>query len=369
MRRKLQNKTKVCSALGLAVLALTVTARPLTCSAQGLVNDGNAGQQEQGQAAATASKKQAKKSNKKPAKANTADPFAYDGSAPIDNSLVLDRVVSEGIERDFYIHVPQGYNRDNYVPVVIVYHGGFEVAARMDAITGFDGVSDRNGFLLVYPEALNKHWNDGRNVDGHDKYNDVQFTLDMIKHLERRWNIDPKRVYVCGLSNGGFFTQYLAMTIGDKIAACASVGATLPQIVVSTRRPVQPISMLYILGMADPLMPFGGGYLHYKTFRDRGGVLSAQQAAQFWVRANSCNPEPRTLDLPDYDPNDGTRVKYAQFSGGRQGSEVVVYGIEGGGHTWPGGTQFLSEKLVGKVCRDVNASELIWDFFRNHAQP
>lgn len=271
MRRKPQNRTRVCSTLGLAMLAFTSTVMaPLASSAQGLVNDGNAGQQGQGQAAAKP-QKPAKKSNKKPSKANTADPFAYDGSAPIDNSLVLDRVVSEGIERDFYIHVPQGYNRDNYVPVVIVYHGGFEVAARMDAITGFDGVSDRNGFLLVYPEALNKHWNDGRNVDGHDKYNDVQFTLDMIKHLERRWNIDPKRVYVCGLSNGGFFTQYLAMTIGDKIAACASVGATLPQIVVSTRRPVQPISMLYILGMADPLMPFGGGYLHYK--------LSATEAA------------------------------------------------------------------------------------------
>lgn len=262
--------------------------------------------------------------------------------------------------------MPRGYDYNRKMPLVICFHGGFGLGSRMDALTGLDAISDQNGFLLVYPQGINRHWNDGRNIDGHDRYNDVQFVSDMLEHLERRWNIDPSRVYITGVSNGGFFSQYLCLMLPGKFAGCASVGATLPDIVHSRGRPTKPVSMLYILGMSDPLVPFNGGPIHYQSFRDRGSVLSAKEATQYWVKANRCQPNPRTIDLPDVDPNDGTRVKYAQFSGGLQGTEVAVYGIEGGGHTWPGGRQYLPEGTVGKTSRDFSASQAIWDFFKNH---
>ena len=318
------------------------------------------------------------KPNQKKAKKNKVLKQPFDPSLvvgpngqalPPDNSLVREVVESEGLEREFFVHVPKGYNHLEKMPLVLCFHGGFGLGSRMDALTGMDAVSDQNGFLLVYPQAINRHWNDGRNIDGHDRYNDVQFVNDMVAHLERRWNVDTKRIYVTGASNGGFFSQYLCLMLPDKFAACASVAASLPDIVYNTRRSMKPISVLYILGMADPLVPFTGGPIHYKSFHDRGSVVSAKDATQYWVKANRCQPNPRVIDLPDVDPNDGTRVKYAQFSGGRQGSEVVVYGIEGGGHTWPGGYQYLPEGTVGKTCRDFSASQAIWDFFKVHTNP
>ncbi|MBP9094478.1 esterase [bacterium] len=288
---------------------------------------------------------------------------------PVDATLIRETVSSEGLEREFFVHVPKGYNHSQKMPLVMCFHGGFGLGSRMDALTGLDAISDQNGFLLVYPQGINRHWNDGRNIDGHDRYNDVQFVTDMIDHLERRWNIDKQRVYVTGVSNGGFFSQYLCIMLPNKFAGCASVGATLPDIVFHTRRPMKPVSVLYILGMSDPLVPFKGGPIHYKSFHDRGNVISAKEAAQYWVKANRCQPNPRVIDLPDVDPNDGTRVKYAQFSGGLQGTEVVVYGIEAGGHTWPGGLQYLPEGTVGKTCRDFSASQALWDFFKNHTSP
>ncbi len=303
----------------------------------------------------------------------SVDPSSSSGAsaqslAP-DNTLIEETVTSEGMDRQFYIHVPKGYDHSARLPLVICFHGGFALGARMDSLTGFETLSDQQGFLLVYPQGINRHWNDGRNIDGHDRYNDVQFFQDMLAHLERRWNIDPQRVYVAGISNGGFFAQYLSLLLPTKIAACASVAAPLPDIIHNTRKPLKPMSVIYFLGMSDPLVPFRGGPIHYKSFHDRGSVMSAADSTQFWVKGNRCNEAPRTLELPDLDPNDGTRVKYAQFSGGRGGSEVVVYGIEGGGHTWPGGRQYASEGTVGKTSRDINASEIIWEFFKNHSAP
>jgi len=315
-----------------------------------------------------------RKSNKKgKVSKKPVDPSSSSGpdgqALAADNTLIQESVTSEGMDREFYIHVPKGYDHNAKLPLVVCFHGGFGLGARMDELTGLDAVSDRNGFLLVYPQGINRHWNDGRNIDGHDRYNDLQFFEDMLAHLERRWNIDPQRVYVAGISNGGFFSQYLALLLPNKIAACASVAAPLPDIVYNTRKPMKPTSIIYFLGMSDPLVPFRGGPIHYKSFHDRGTVISAAETTQFWVKANKCNAVPRTIDLPDLDANDGTRVHYAQFTGGRGGSEVVVYGIEGGGHTWPGGKQYLGEGTVGKTCRDINASELIWEFFRNHTAP
>ncbi|MBU6454519.1 MAG: phospholipase [Cyanobacteria bacterium REEB67] len=287
-------------------------------------------------------------------------------TAPENAGLVKETIFSENLEREAYTHLPVGFVRGQRLPAVLVFHGGFNLANRMDTLTGFNEIADQNGFIVCYPQAFKHHWNDGRNIDGHDNYNDEAFAVECINHLIRKYNVDPTRVYACGISNGGFFAQYLALRRPDKVAAIASVAATLPQIIQSTKVPLHPISVLYILGMDDPLMPFDGGVLHYKTFRDKGTVLSAPLSAQYWVQGDHCNPQPTSLDLPDIDATDGCRVKYANFNGGRHGTEVGIFGISGGGHTWPGGLQYAPESQIGKTCRDINASKAIWDFFKNH---
>ena len=74
-------------------------------------------------------------------------------------------------------------------------------------------------------------------------------------------------------------------------------------------------------------------------------------------------------DVLDIDPEDGTRASVETFSGGKNGTEVVFYTVEGGGHAWPGGKQYLPVKVIGRVSRDFDATETIWEFFKNHPKP
>lgn len=302
----------------------------------------------------------------------------YGGAGPqaqadMPAGLIPVVIPADGVMREFFVHIPpilqESINAGQpppSLPMVMVFHGGLGLASRMDTMAGFDPIADREGFITVYPQAINRHWHDGRNIEGQDKYDDVAFVNAIIDYMQRRYRIDHQRVYACGISNGGFFCQYLALHMPDKLAAIASVAATLPSIVASARPALKPMSVLFILGMNDPLMPFKGGPLAFANFKDRGMVVSAADAAQFWVKANRGNKVPTSVDLPDTDPSDNCRVKVANFSGGLKGSEVLVYGIEGGGHTWPGAAEVLPKNLVGETCRDISASEVIWDFFKRH---
>jgi len=88
----------------------------------------------------------------------------------------------------------------------------------------------------------------------------------------------------------------------------------------------------------------------------------------FWVKANNCSTIPVVTVMPDIDPEDGTKVIRKEYSGGTDRSEVILYTIDGGGHTWPGGIQYLPAKIIGKTSRDIDATEVIWSFFKNHSR-
>jgi polyhydroxybutyrate depolymerase len=115
----------------------------------------------------------------------------------------------------------------------------------------------------------------------------------------------------------------------------------------------------------DRLVPWGGGDIRFgrKTF---GRALSVPETIKYWVNHNQCSSSPSISMEPDRDPKDGTRVRREAYNQCRESSEVVLYAIEGGGHTWPGGDQYLPQWIIGKTNRDIDANEVIWDFFRKH---
>lgn len=293
------------------------------------------------------------------------DPYSLD--------LMPVSIAADGMMRDFAVHLPPNLKQQaqagiqpQSVPLVLVFHDGFKLAQNMDEVTGFNAIADRENFAVVYPMGINGHWNDGRNIDGYAKFDDVSFVKHIIEYMQRRYHIDREHVYACGIGNGGFFSQYLALMLPGHFSAIASVAATLPENIYHSRQSIKPVSVFYILGMNDPLVPFRGGPIHFESYRDRGMVVPAPEAVQFWVKGNRGQSTPNSQDLPDTDPSDGCRVKAAVFGSGLKGSEVMVYGIEGGGHTWPGGINRYSPKTVGATCRDISASEAIWDFFKRH---
>ncbi len=235
-------------------------------------------------------------------------------------------------------------------------------------------MSDKEGFIVVYPDGIEKHWNDGRS-GGETGYrvhkeniDDVGFISTLIDYLIKELNIDPKRVYVTGMSNGAIMSYRLACELTEKIAAIAPVTGNMPQNIYPSCSPLRPISVLAINNVNDPLMPWAGKDITGPFgLKKLGKVLSASDTIRFWVTHNNCTSSPVIIEEPDRDPKDGTRVRKKVYGNGKDGTEVILYAIEGGGHTWPGGWQYLPERIVGKTTRDIDANEVIWDFFKKHS--
>lgn len=279
----------------------------------------------------------------------------------------------EGLERTWLVHLPEGFDKSISRPLVIVLHGGGGRARGMIDLTegGFDELADREGFIVCYPQGVDKHWNDGRpgatSRASQENVNDVGFISALIDRLVRDLNVDPKRVYVTGISNGAMMSYRLGWELSSKIAAIAPVAGAMPENLPERPAPANPVSVLVISGTDDPLVPYKGGEVHLYN-KELGRVLSVPQSVEHWVRQNGCSTPPAISQEPDKDPNDGTTITREIYSQGRNGSEVILYSIEGGGHTWPGGFQYLSEKIIGRTCRDIDANEIIWNFFKNHSR-
>jgi polyhydroxybutyrate depolymerase len=236
----------------------------------------------------------------------------------------------------------------------------------MRRLTGLDAVADREGFLVVYPDGVSRQWNDGR-AEVDPGVDDMAFVSALIDHLVEQYKSDRGRIYATGMSNGALFSFRLASDLSDKIAAIAPVGALMGEALSQRAPPAKPMPVLLIHGTQDPLVPWDGG--NVQVFRrKRGRVLSAAATVAFWVKHNGCTPTPVITYEPDQDPTDGTRVRREEYRSGKDGSEVLLYAVEGGGHTWPGGWQYLPERIIGKTSRDFQASEVIWGFFKRHGK-
>lgn len=276
-------------------------------------------------------------------------------------------IMSSGLKRTYFIHIPPSSNESQPRPLVILLHGAGGTGKGMVKLTkgGLNTLSDQDGFIVVYPDGIEKRWNDGRegsrNKANDQNVDDVRFISDLIDKLTEQFNIDPHRVYVSGMSNGAMMSYRLAVELSEKIAAIAPVVGNMP--VGLSGVPKRPMSVLIINGLKDPLIPWEGGYVHFRKFK-QGKVLSTAETVEFWVKHNQCSPAPFTTYEPDKDPNDGTLVRKEIYGSGLEGTEVILYAVEGGGHTWPGGLQYLPERTIGKTSRDINANEIIWNFFK-----
>lgn len=277
-------------------------------------------------------------------------------------------ITIDGRKRTYEVHVPKPYDASRAVPLVLVLHGRLGNGHGTAGLTHFDSVSDVHGFLVVYPDGLHRSWSDGREASPSEKegVDDVKFLSLLIDKLSHEYNIDPARVYATGISNGGFMTQRLACDLSDKIAAVGIVAATMGEDTANACHPSRPVPVRMIHGTKDPLVPIGGGALGKNG--SHGVVLSLEATALKWAKLDGCNPKPAEANLPDT-ADDGTSVRESVFSGCKAKAEVLVDVVENGGHTWPGGKQYLPAAIIGKTTRNLDASEALWEFFSKHSLP
>lgn len=276
----------------------------------------------------------------------------------------LEELVIEGVNRRYYIYKPDSANVP--APLVLAFHGGGGDAEGTDRCAGgLAKLADEKGFIVVYPDAIDKHWNDGRKEISKTNYDDVGFVSKLIDRLNAQGLIDPKRVYATGISNGGFFSQYLALQKPEKIAAVATVAASVSTAFLGIKG--NPVPIMMLLGTKDTLVPWEGGKIGGKILRNsRGEVVPARKAVQFWLANNKNNAKPNCSELEDKDPSDNSRVFVEQYGDPDSAKEVVLYEIRGGGHTWPDGQQYFPKALIGPVCRDFDGNLAIWNFFERH---
>ncbi|MFB3902609.1 MAG: PHB depolymerase family esterase [Acidobacteriota bacterium] len=279
----------------------------------------------------------------------------------------------DGLERTYLIHVPTSWNKSTRMPLVIALHGGTGTGETMVKMTrgGFDALADRDGFIVVYPDGLTHagrirtRWNDGRD-DRFSQADDVGFLSALIDHLGETLNIDRCRVYATGISNGAQMVMRLARELPDKIAAVAPVAYAMPERLASVPVSTRPISVLVMTGTKDPLIPWEGGETpDFSGERRLGRLLSLPRTLQVLATHNRCTDWPKPAWVSHEDAGTGPRIRQERWVNCKNGVEVVLCAVEGGGHTWPGGLQ-SPETPASETNRASDACEIIWAFFKRH---
>ena len=325
-------------------------------------------------------------------KTNTLPPLGSNifKSGPGDYEFYLKH---DGLKRRYLAHVPRGYNGKTSIPLVLAFHGGGGNADDSTEYFRLNKKSEKEEFIIVYPEGTGKKtlgkffgtWNAGRCCGDslENNIDDVGFVDNMINQLSKDFNIDEKRIYAVGFSNGAQISYRLACELSHKIAAIAPGGSmgTFQKCNLS-----RPVSVFAFGGTEDPCTPYGGGDKCGGCFSDFLNNIGLPAEYKYyscdkvdehiekWKKLNNCSNKKKTI----YKEKNTTCVSYHECS---DKSEVILCTIDGGGHVWPGKNNYSSDSCInnpnGKICAewkkavgdlipDFNVNDLIWEFFKNH---
>ncbi len=262
--------------------------------------------------------------------------------------------------RTFRLHRPQRETPGRH-PLIIALHGRGGTGAEIERLSGLSSLSDEEGFAAVYPDGVEGTWNDGRELDSfpamRDGIDDVGFIERLVDHLVDRFDVDPGRVYATGISNGGHMSHRLGAELSHRLAAIAPVAASMPRLVHDRAKPSNPIGVIVFFGDEDPVNWWDGGG------QAGGASAPVPEIMRWWARHNGCSPEPSVERLPPA-VDDGTRIRRETWGGSP--NEVVLYAIEGGGHTWPGGPSPRREHIFGCTTHNLDAGRTMWAHFQRH---
>lgn len=260
-------------------------------------------------------------------------------------------IVTSGETRQYLLYVPKIYDRSKATPLVISLHGAALWPAAEMTISRWNELADEHGFIVVYPSGSDvpRVWPMGPSSLGRD----VRFISDLIDKLEAAYNIDPTRIYADGLSNGGGMAFALSRRLSDRIAVVGAVAAAqmLPWNECGDSRPVPTVAFH---GTADPFAPYRGGSSPFSP----GLFPNIQDWTARVARRNQCKGDPSDTRIT-------ASVRRLEYTNCAENADVILYTVEGGGHTWPGGKP-LPEWFAGPTTLDINATRVMWEFYVQH---
>lgn len=281
-------------------------------------------------------------------------------------------------ERTFRLYVPDAVaRRGTPAPLVIVLHGATGHSEQVERYMGFNAVADREGLVVAYPQGVRNAWNDDRPSDlpratTKVEPDDAGFLKALARHLVKSRTADAARIYLAGLSNGGFMIARLACEGTDVFAGFAILIASIPMFYAERCWPAQPLPVLILNGSEDRLAPMQGypGLNRAIDARQPSrATMAVRDHAAFWAARNRCKTFSEQR-LDDLDPKDGSEIVRTDWSGCAPGGAVSFYLVEGGGHQTPSPRVGLLDQVIGAFLghrnRDAETAELLWDFFKRH---
>ncbi|HSN76630.1 MAG TPA: PHB depolymerase family esterase [Anaerolineae bacterium] len=261
----------------------------------------------------------------------------------------------DGRERAYLLYTPPGYDPATPAPLVVSLHGFASGPVNQMEVSQWNEVADEHGFVVAYPEGTGfpKRWNTGA-LTGEEAVDDVAFLSELIDTVSQQYNVDPQRIYVNGLSNGGGMSNTLACLRPERIAAIGGVAGAYTE-PAGGCNPDRPVPVIAFHGTNDRIVPYAGG----AAGGPQNFVFPAvPDWAAAWAQRNGCDATPDSL------PAQG-EVSGVRYTACTDSAEVVFYTVEGGGHNWPGGGR-LPEAIVGHMTEDIDASAVMWEFFVQH---
>lgn len=285
----------------------------------------------------------------------------------VASSFMHETIKVDGVQRSYVVKLPDGYQQGAEYPLIIGLHGSSSTWKKFNNGTTkhtLERQANLHQMVLILPQGKDNHWNDGRtqSLNGKQAYDDVKFISRLIDKAIKKYQVDDKKVFVTGMSNGGFMAIRLAQSLSIKIKAIAAVAA---QMSVKNKNLTMETStsMMLINGTQDPIIPFNGGPVKlFKFSKNRGSVLSSQQTVDYFLKANQCHNSPITQHQ-NKRKFDKTQIEIYTYDDCSDNTQVKFIKVIGGGHTWPGGKQYLPIGLIGRLSREFNASQMIVNFF------
>jgi polyhydroxybutyrate depolymerase len=256
-----------------------------------------------------------------------------------------------GLDRLVRVHVPTSYDPQKPTAVVLDFHGFTSNGDQEILLNGMNTKADAEGFISVHPDGTGTSlsWNAGACCGEavQNMVDDVGFVGQIIDTLEAKLCVDANRVFATGMSNGGFLSHRLACELSDRIAAIAPVAGVLG---IPTCKPSRAVPVMGFHGTADMLVPYAGSTAL--------GFPPVPDTYAAWAMRDGCDPTSMQT-FTNMDSHCQT------WSSCHAGAEVILCTVDGGGHTWPGGTPIPT----GYTTPYLNATDAMWTFFTRHAKP
>lgn len=268
-------------------------------------------------------------------------------------------VTADGRTRTYRVYVGSSLPAAGPVPLLLAFHGGGGSGAQFQANSGFDGLAESKGFLVVYPDGVGsaagadalRTWNGGACCGPAARFDvdDVGFVRLLIEDLRSSYPIDGDRVYAAGHSNGAILAYRLACELADQLDA---VGFQAGDLELDVCAPAAPAALLHIHGSADRNLPIGGGVgpdsMSGVAFR------AARFSIETYAAATGCEGTSHTSVDPD-----NADVSITEWTHCDGGVDVRLLAVAGAGHTWMGSSP-RSDAVA--PYPHLDASSEIWEF-------